>query len=208
MHLCIPPTKLVGGILDLASLNTLQFPIDAPEFRSQWWSKRCDILARCVRFVIHVLVTSADVECSFNLAGVFLNIAGWAPSGLFRSVGGSGGGALVIQPPSHPAAQPTSHLATILCWALHFACSQDHMTMMMCPKQKNFHRNIFVQHNNFVLRIFFQHNNFCVEKFCGQIFCVQKVCVEVFRIVCLELHVKLSMGGRGVILHFKRGHTT
>ena len=27
-------------------------------------------------------------------------------------------------------------------------------------------------------------------------------------IVCLQLHVTLGMGGRGVILHFKRGHTT
>ena len=26
-------------------------------------------------------------------------------------------------------------------------------------------------------------------------------------IVCLQLHVILSMGGRGVISHFKRGHT-
>ena len=25
-------------------------------------------------------------------------------------------------------------------------------------------------------------------------------------VVCLQLHEKLSMGGRGVILHFKRGH--
>ena len=54
---------------------------------------------------------------------------------MFRSVGGRGGGALAIkpptclatqpprEPPSHPATQPPSHLATILCWGLHFACS-------------------------------------------------------------------------------------
>ena len=72
-----------------------------------------------------------------------------------------------------------------------------------------FNRKLFVQHNNFVLKHFFQHSNFCVQKFCVENFCVEKIfvvkkffvlkkffCVEVCHIVCLQLHMKLTMGGR------------
>ena len=67
----------------------MQLSIDDPEFRSQWytysrvvdlcvadptaltnfWNKRSGTLARCAQFLINVRLTSADVECSFSLAG-------------------------------------------------------------------------------------------------------------------------------------------
>ena len=66
-----------------------------------------------------------------------------------------------------------------------------------------FNRKLFVQHNNFCVQ------KFCDEKFCVENFCVEKIfvvkklfalkkftCVEVCHIVCLQLHVKLTMGGR------------
>ena len=78
---------------------------------------------------------------------------------------GEGGGSshLATQPPSHPATWPPSQNIVL---GLHFACSQDHMTMMMCRTQKCFStENFFFNTTIFVLRKFEFKILGCVQKF-------------------------------------------